>query len=225
MIAFGASDMTKAYIGSTEVSKAYLGSDLVWGGSSPALPYDAEVEYLRNTGLTQYIDTGIVGGPGLRIVTQITPRQSARDKWAIGSYTANARIYAAYQYPAGKWGGGYGNYFSGSATMSIGTKVELDVEYTSSKQIIKVNGTQVASFNKSSNYATSTTTLYLFGLHSTNLNAFLVDIGRTKIYMDGVLVRDYIPVRKDGVGYMYDTLDGELHGNDGTGSFTLGSDV
>lgn len=34
MIAFGASDMTKAYVGSTEVSKAYLGDELVWGGES-----------------------------------------------------------------------------------------------------------------------------------------------------------------------------------------------
>lgn len=193
----------------------------------PVLPYDAEVEYLRNTGLTQFIDTGIVGGEGLRIVTEITPQQSARDKWAIGSWNTNARIYVVYQYPDGKWGGGYGNYFSGTANMSIGTKVELDVEYTSSQQIIKVNGTTVSTFAKSSNLGAITNTIYMFGLNDNKAatSAFLVDIGRTQIYMNGSLVRNFIPVRKDGVGYMYDTVSGELFGNSGTGTFTYGNDV
>jgi len=223
MIAFGASDMTKAYVGSTEVSKAYLGNELVWGGSSPVLPYDAEVEYLRNTGLTQYINTGVIGGAGLRVVTTFTSRQSVRDKWAIASYNNNARIYVVYQYPANRFGGGYGNYFSGTAAMTVGTKVNLDVEYTSAKQILKVNGTSY-SWNKNSFTGTVTNPLYLFG-RSGGLSSFLCDIGRTQIYMNGELIRDYIPVRKNGVGYMYDTLDGELHGNDGTGSFTIGPDV
>ena len=33
-----------------------------------------------------------------------------------------------------------------------------------------------------------------------------------------------IPVRKDGVGYMYDTVSGQLFGNIGTGNFILGPD-
>lgn len=33
------------------------------------------------------------------------------------------------------------------------------------------------------------------------------------------------PVRKDGVGYMYDTVSGQLFGNSGTGAFILGPDV
>ena len=55
MIAFGASDMMKAYVGSTEGSKAYLGDELVWGGESPALPYDAEVEYLQDLRLKWFV--------------------------------------------------------------------------------------------------------------------------------------------------------------------------
>ena len=223
MIKIGGTEITDIAVGSTPIKKAYLGGDLLWEKSSPVLPYDAEVEYLRNTGLTQYINTGVLGGEGLRIVTTFTSRQSVRDKWAIASIDTNARIYVIYQYPAGKYGGGYGNYFSGSASMAVGQKVNLDIEYTSSQQIIKIDGTSY-SFNKNSFTGTVTKPLYLFG-RSGGLSSFLCDIGRTQIYMNGVLVRDYIPVRKNGVGYMYDTLDGELHGNDGTGSFTLGPDV
>ena len=35
---------------------------------------------------------------------------------------------------------------------------------------------------------------------------------------------DMIPVRKDGVGYMYDRVSGELFGNQGTGAFLIGPD-
>ena len=34
-----------------------------------------------------------------------------------------------------------------------------------------------------------------------------------------------IAVKKDNVGYMYDTVRKKLYGNGGTGSFTLGSEV
>lgn len=50
-------------------------------------------------------------------------------------------------------------------------------------------------------------------------------IGRNKIVIDGVVVRDFLPVRKNGVGYMYDTVSKELFGNSGTGAFILGPDV
>ena len=42
---------------------------------------------------------------------------------------------------------------------------------------------------------------------------------------NGELVLDMIPVRKDGVGYMYDRVSGQLFANAGTGSFIIGQDV
>ena len=52
---------------------------------------------------------------------------------------------------------------------------------------------------------------------------------RGKIYycqiIDGVLVRDFIPVRVGQVGYMYDRVSGQLFGNAGTGAFIVGPDV
>ena len=47
----------------------------------------------------------------------------------------------------------------------------------------------------------------------------------SKIYQLGVLVRDFIPVRKGTVGYLYDRVSGKLFGNAGTGAFTYGNDL
>ena len=40
----------------------------------------------------------------------------------------------------------------------------------------------------------------------------------------GDLLFDLVPVRDNGVGYLYDKVSGELFGNDGSGSFTYGND-
>jgi hypothetical protein len=50
-------------------------------------------------------------------------------------------------------------------------------------------------------------------------------ISACKIWDNGVLVRDFIPVRKGTVGYLYDRVSGKLFGNAGTGDFVLGPDV
>lgn len=45
-----------------------------------------------------------------------------------------------------------------------------------------------------------------------------------KIWQNGTLVRDYIPVRKGTVGYLYDRVTHKLFGNAGTGDFVIGPD-
>ncbi len=46
-----------------------------------------------------------------------------------------------------------------------------------------------------------------------------------QIYSNGALVRDFIPVRKGTVGYLYDRVSGELFGDAGTGAFGYGNDI
>ena len=41
---------------------------------------------------------------------------------------------------------------------------------------------------------------------------------------DGTTTLDLIPVRKDGVGYMYDKISGKLFGKEETGNFIIGPD-
>ena len=69
----------------------------------------------------------------------------------------------------------------------------------------------------------------LFGATDYNGDALLrttpIKIYYFKIYDNGVLVRDFIPVRVGTTGYMYDSVSGRLFGNDGTGDFIVGADV
>ena len=63
MIAIGGSEIGKLYVGSTEISKAYVGSNLIYdnsGSPTPALPYDAQIEYLQGIGTSTWIDTGFI---------------------------------------------------------------------------------------------------------------------------------------------------------------------
>jgi len=70
-----------------------------------------------------------------------------------------------------------------------------------------------------------------FGLLGVNLNGTWYASGdgtkcyKAKMYSSGLLVRDFIPVRKNGVGYLYDKVSGNLFGNDaGSGAFIYGND-
>ena len=45
------------------------------------------------------------------------------------------------------------------------------------------------------------------------------------MFNNTILVHDFISVRKNGVGYLYDKVSGRLFGNSGSGTFTYGNDV
>ena len=45
-----------------------------------------------------------------------------------------------------------------------------------------------------------------------------------KIFNNNRLILDLIPVKKDGIGYMYDKISNQLFSNQGTGNFILGPD-
>ena len=70
--------------------------------------------------------------------------------------------------------------------------------------------------------------LFIFAIGGVNAAAQIFSkekIASYQILKDNVLVRDFIPVRNEGVGYLYDKVSGQLFGNAGTGSFTYGNDV
>lgn len=224
MIAFGASDMTKAYIGSTEVTKAYLGSDLVWGGSSPALPYDARIEYLQGTGNTTWINTNFIPTQDdLRVI--IDAENTVNGDfifWGIrgtnprlhNDWYNKTRFYFRYR--------DYNKYFTTTAgrhTFETGPSMKID-------GVVKATPT----FSSSYTFVGNTKKIALFGAPNaaepTSVNyAFTGKIYEFWIYYGDVLQMHLIPVRVGTTGYMYDTVSGVLLGNSGSGSFTLGADV
>lgn len=198
-----------------------------WGGKR--LPYDAEVEYLESTG-TQYIDTGVSGAEQNLIITAGV---------CINTY--------------GAYAGAFGNYASESAnsfrlilTGSNNGQAYANCGYiTSNSHIIKnfslgnwhtviLNGAEDRCFcdgvesTKNNRYLQGTAnanTIRIFTSGGPADGTWSKQVSAFKIELNGTLVRDYIPVRKGTVGYLYDRVSGALFGNAGTGEFIYGPEV
>lgn len=224
MIAFGSSDMTKAYVGSTEVTKAYLGDELVWGGESPALPYDARIEYLQGTGNTTWINTNFIPTQNdLRIIVDAESTSSG-DSIAYGINGTNPKLNINWYRKTSV----YFRYRNYNTSFSI-TSARHTIE---NGPTMKVDGTTKAtpSFSSSYTFVGNTKKMVLFGLPNaaepTSVTyGFVGKMYEVWVYYGDVLQLHFIPVRVDTTGYMYDTVSGNLFGNSGTGSFTLGPDV
>lgn len=225
MIAFGASDMTKAYIGSTEVSKAYLGSELVWGGSSPALPYDAEVAYLQSSG-TQYINLpmSVAKSKYFEVDMYFWPIYKNNNTFAVMSSNPYAQFqltFYSYNSSTGKvtYASRIGNVTTSGAWSGV---VGRENHY-----ILSTEGrtSDAGTYTALSRPLTANITGFrLFGGYQ-NASRYPIALHKVKITAGTTVLYNLVSVRKDDVGYMYDTISRELFGNDGTGSFTLGSDV
>lgn len=69
--------------------------------------------------------------------------------------------------------------------------------------------------------------LVLFGVNTAGTITYgKVTIHRAKIYDNGTLVRDFVPVRNSsGTLGLYDTVNGTFYANAGSGTFTAGADI
>lgn len=219
MIKLGTSDMAKAYVGSSEISKMYLGSDLVYSKGPEVLPYDAEIQFLESSG-TQYIDTGIYGSQNLKTILKMKELARTASRAAFGCYGSNNGYYL-YQSSGLKWQVGFG----GHTDSALSSDMVLHVWTFDSFNVYR-DEDLVSTFTSST--FTTPQTLLLFNAHKADGTVYSSVSKRVyycKMYENGVLVRDMIPVRVGTVGYMYDKVSRRLFGNSGSGSFIAGPDV
>lgn len=196
------------------------------GGGGSTLPYDAEVEYLQSDG-NQYIDTGVVVTKNYVIIADCAVISGSSFPTVIGALSANKGYSVVLAYnnsgqPYTQMGSNYPTLYNTSKLGS--TLIHYICTGKSNSEYIS-DGMAVESNTFSGNIATNS--LYLFARHrydTTVGNSVTAKIGKVRITIDGVLQRDYIPVRVGTVGYMYDKVSKQLFGNIGTGSFTLGPD-
>ena len=184
------------------------------------LPYDAEVEYLESTG-TQYIDTGYALSSDCRVVCDwiASGVSSGGSAYAFGAYGDGMNF--GVNIDIGK-GGQYCVWLSSSSQVGQGLKGIRHVLDLSASGLFR-DGIKV--FSPSGSF-TSNKSAYLFWANGTGQGKALAKIYRVKFYdHNGVIVRDFQPVRKGTVGYLYDRVSGKLFGNEGTGDFVLGPDV
>ena len=200
----------------------------VMGGS---LPYDAEIEYLESTG-TQYIDTLYTYPFGVDITfkyTQLTNNTVLCGMRNKGDCDSGGFILVNY---------------SNKFLFSVGAGWVLNREFANAD--LDIHRLQYNKYNSFAIYdgvsivldkytykADDLASFCLFAEHGRNglYGQFIVRLySSSRIYNcklydnNNTIVRDFIPVRKGNVGYMYDKVSGKLFGNAGTGAFILGPD-
>ncbi len=174
-----------------------------------AKPYSKELEYLESSG-TQYIDTGFVPNQNTRVKVIFSYKSAgyifaSENAWKNASFDLHSTLCA------------YNNtdYQFGALT----TNAIYSADFNKNNFSLQ-NGTTktftAATFSSGLN-------LYLFGGNrGGSLNeAMKGKIYSCKIYDNGAMVRDYIPVlNKNGVACLYDKVNKQFYYNAGTGTFS-----
>lgn len=187
-------------------------------------PYDAEVEYIETDG-SAYINTGI--------------KASSNVKFNLLFYAmTNSATYALFGGRIGNNNNQLGIVVNNNATISwrygnTGNDPQsFSSGYWSFKNLSSSNSLISNGYTTSTTAATFSTNIdcYLFTLNNNNEDFWGIISGTRsyggKIYENDVLVRDYIPVRRNGIGYLYDRVTKTLFGNaNSVGSFIVGNDV
>ena len=189
------------------------------------LPYDAEVEFLESTG-TQWIDTGCraTGSLFWEIVAEATQTTQQR-MGAIQITPTIIRNHISIPESSNELSNiGYNTSIGKSSIANISGVHAFRLYAASGTVKFSVNGVdsgftaQQEDFDIGANF-------YLFARNNkTDISLSSMRIYGAKFFVGSTLVRDFQPVRKNGVGYLSDKVSGQLFGNAGTGAFTIGPD-
>lgn len=209
------------YVGSQKY-KLYVGSERRM--IVVPLPYDAEVEYLESTG-TQYIDTGIIPDANTGIYAKLEPSNTT-DTYAIGLRDTTGDTRWCIGYSNFGWYWGYGTYLS-SHDRITSFNVDAKLNWLADGELIVTDGTNTKTYALPSLSFTPSNNIRLFGSAgvSASYSVWSGKIYGVQISQGSNIIMSLIPARVGQVGYMYDKVSGQLFGNSGTGSFTIGNDV
>ena len=192
------------------------------GGGGIPLPYDAEIEYLQSTGTSGfYIDT-LIGKP--------SPFNSVMIETEVEFVSTTSRqIHGAlnslyFGVNNNRWEIAYLRYKNGADTNKHILSKSLTVSSNRAYYVFTLDGTLADTYNSSYVESDFNNNIGIFNYEASSTTGWYAKIYGEKIYLNEVLVRDFIPVRVGTIGYMYDKVSGQLFGNSGTGDFILGPD-
>ena len=200
----------------------FIGNTSLVAGPIPGqeLPYGVTaVEWLESTG-TQYIDTGVIPTADTRFVVDGTISSTVQGHHGIITIVDSKLC----RFHMGNAGSAFG--------FGIGEVLKTTIRQDDNRHTLEMRGNGVAvldsiEYEVSDGIVNANYPIFIYARNSSGTPATNV-IGKvysSQIYESGVLVRDYIPVVKDNVGYMYDKVQQKLYANAGTGSFVAGPEV
>ena len=187
-------------------------------GASTAIPSGlVELEYIESTG-TQYIETGIKASKTLKVEADIDVSPASGQVMILGDYTSgsyfswwrqNTTIYAYYG--------------SNNKTFAELTGKRKYIS-NNTNNIWSIDTSQITVTPNSSDFSKNGNNLYLFSVNNGgNYNKASMKLYSCKIYDNGTLVRDFIPIKTTTNAYgLWDKVTKAFYPNAGTGAFTGG---
>ena len=187
--------------------------------------------YIEATG-TQYIDTGLKPNDGMRVVMDGAPMTIIDTYEQVGGYMFGAGELATGTLDAyvttNFWTCVFGTRnIDGSQSTAPGVEVRIEVckdyaRITSSGSVVYDEVFPQAAFSGPKN-------LHIFHIDRDRQGGYFgaARCISFQVYDNGVLVRDFVPARRDAdAAYgLYETVSGEFYENAGTGEFLSGPEI
>lgn len=190
-----------------------------------------QLEYIESTG-TQYIDTGIIGNKytiGAEADVMLT-QWSDYEIIGIGSYMTNS--------DGSSWGGvgvNKGNsqfikinsYLDYTNLQNCVLNTKYRVTFNTSDNNIYINGALKSSYLSGDNAQNVNFLLFASNASnpsssSTNITFHKIRIYNYKVYLNHILVRNFVPALYNSTPCMYDLVSETFFYNQGTGDFIAG---
>ena len=183
-------------------------------------PYYTQLQYITISG-NKYIDTGVLAKTGISAVARLNA-PNATSACFLGNKSVSTCSFELISFDTHNstkvWSLGYTEY-NYLTSYTKGTTYEVEAGLKDGEQYLTVNGTNVYSGNVEGEY-TSDSNLYLFARKKANSvdRYYKATFYYCKIYDDGVLVRDFIPVKdRNEIACLYDKVEGKFYySQDGT---------
>ena len=211
----------------------------------PEIPADAtRLEYIESSG-SQWIDSGVRGETGLKFRADLawdtshTGSNANADWMLVGARkntSSDTRIIPVYIEQTVCFG--YGKFARTTAAYTLGVRHEIVADFTdpSASTFLYRDGTSINTYKDSRTPSTGSTidterNLYIF---AANWGGSANYFAKAKLYGLKIqrknattgeleLVRNFVPCSTNGVGCLYDTVEGRYYGNSGSGSFATGN--
>ena len=194
---------------------------MMQGIQTPVSPYDAKIEYISTDG-NQWFSIPLKGSESTDAIQIDFQRTEDTNQQRYVCCESSSSVFNIYVNGSGKLGYRNNNGWRNPNSAVIGTtRRVIFVDYKN--KVIKMDGTTLTWVGGNSAYAQNNNVAVLKPYSSNP--AIKGKLYSLKFWRNNTLMYDLFPVRKNGVGYMYDEATNTLFENKGTGSFGLGADI
>jgi hypothetical protein len=194
-----------------------------------------EIQYLQSTG-TQYIDTGVTAGLGVRVVAEVEWDSTAYNDGVFGATNGSTSpnrdryfVNVASDSTSYVSVGANGSYISpktSAVALATGVRYTYDYTLTASTATLLINGNSAVSQSGTYSFYESRN-IFAFAINDKGASSRFANIKlySLKIYSGDTLVRDFVPVRSGFDGGLLDKASGTFYTNRGSSAFVLGPDT